>query len=77
MEGIQVLFIFFSLILFPSLFYVGKNLVQQAPCQNHCNAIAKLSKENEQIRKMGQRLKKVYLQAAQTIRDKEVCITYL
>lgn len=49
----------------------GKNLVQQAPCQNHCNAIAKLSKENEQIRKMGQRLKKVYLQAAQTIRDKE------
>lgn len=58
---------------FSVFFSVGKNIVQQAPCQNHCNAIAKLSKENEQIRKMGQRLKKVYLQAAQTIRDREVC----
>ena len=67
---INMLFTLICIVLF-----VGKNIVLQAPCGNHCSDIAKLSKENEQIRKMGLRLKKNYVQAAQNIRDKEVGIT--
>ncbi|XP_061189352.1 glucosidase 2 subunit beta-like [Saccostrea echinata] len=55
-----------------SMRHKGKNIVLQAPCQNHCDTIAKISKENEQIRKMGQRLKRTYLIAAQSLSNKEV-----
>ena len=70
----NMLFTLICIVLF-----VGKNIVLQAPCGNHCSDIAKLSKENEQIRKMGLRLKKNYVQAAQNIRDKEVgfTVTYI
>lgn len=70
----NMLFTLICIVLF-----VGKNIVLQAPCGDHCSDIAKLSKENEQIRKMGLRLKKNYVQAAQNIRDKEVgfTVTYI
>ncbi|XP_055998542.1 glucosidase 2 subunit beta-like [Ostrea edulis] len=47
------------------------NIVLQAPCRNHCDTIAKISKENNQIRKLGKRLKTKYVQAAESLWDKE------
>ncbi|KAK3087822.1 hypothetical protein FSP39_011105 [Pinctada imbricata] len=49
----------------------GENIVSQAPCRNKCDKIIKISKENEQIRKIGQKLKRGYLEAAKHVVGRE------